>query len=251
MRTEMRIPEGSLARNPLGIISLFVFFIEAIATVSLGVAIKTEYIGHVIWFIILFPTLIVILFFVTLWTKRECLYSPMEFRDDGSFLGLIDKVNKIETRQNAASMDIVTTEMGEVQKTVDQMLSFGDLYGAVEIGRAYLKQDRFDESSRVFEYLKEHGDHKGKAYSRVLSNLAYSYIGLGRYEEATEELLLAKKLRGSQFHAWHSTALAYCYFKLKDEKSYAKWLDAGKAMPEYGRSASFFKSLYPEISKDI
>ena len=37
----------TLARNPLGIISLFVFFIEAIATVSLKIAVDTEYVGHV------------------------------------------------------------------------------------------------------------------------------------------------------------------------------------------------------------
>ena len=73
-------PGVTLARNPLGIISLFVFFIEAIATISLRIAVDTDYIGHIVWFIILFPTLIVLLFFITLWSKRESLYSPMEFR---------------------------------------------------------------------------------------------------------------------------------------------------------------------------
>lgn len=38
----------TLARNPLGIISLFVFFIETIATVSLKIVVETEYVGHVV-----------------------------------------------------------------------------------------------------------------------------------------------------------------------------------------------------------
>ena len=94
-----------LARNPLGIISLFVFFIEAIATVSLNIAIETEYAGNIVWFIILFPTLIVLLFFITLWTKRESLYSPMEFREDKSFLELFRKVDRLEVKQKIAEID--------------------------------------------------------------------------------------------------------------------------------------------------
>ena len=75
----------TLAKNPLGIISLFVFFIEAIATISLSIAIDTEYAGHIVWFIVLFPTLIVFLFFGTLWVKRESLYAPMDYSDPQAF----------------------------------------------------------------------------------------------------------------------------------------------------------------------
>src|SRR5262245_31553544 len=88
----------TLARNPLGIISLFVFFIEAIATVSLKIAISSDYVGHIVWFIILFPTLIVFLFFGTLWAKRECLYSPGEFRDDKAFVDLLFTVKRLEAK---------------------------------------------------------------------------------------------------------------------------------------------------------
>lgn len=65
-------------RNPLGIIALFVFFIEAISTVSLKFLLdaKSPYVGIILCFIIAFPSAIAILFFVTLWFRRESLYSP-------------------------------------------------------------------------------------------------------------------------------------------------------------------------------
>jgi len=59
-----------------------VFFIEAIATTSLKFVVNTGFVGHLVWFIILYPTFIAIAFFVILWTKREVLYSPADFRED-------------------------------------------------------------------------------------------------------------------------------------------------------------------------
>lgn len=247
----MKVTENALARSPLGIISLFVFFIEAIATVSLGIAVKTQYVSHVVWFIILFPTLIVFLFFITLWTKRECLYSPMEFRDDRSFLNLLNKVDRLEIKQRASEIDLATTELPEVYATLDRLIKLNDIYGAVQVGRAYLKQQRYEESVEIFSYLKNKANIKSEVYFKVLSNLAYSLIGKEKYLDAIKNLTEVEKLRGKDFRSWHSIAMAYSYFKLGDNTNFEKWIASSKARPEYRRNTALFKSLYPEISAMI
>jgi len=243
----------TLARNPLGIISLFVFFIEAIATVSLKIAVETAFVGHVVWFIILFPTLIVLLFFFTLWYKRESLYSPMEFRDDQSFLSLLTKVDRIEAKQEAAQLDPVTAELSEVFATIDRLLRLKDVRSAIDIGRAYLKQEQFDESTEVFSYLREKTSEKDEAYYKILANLGYSLIGKSSYPEAIECLKRVKEIRGGDdFRPWHSLALAYSYYKLGEEKLYEQWLEDARKRPEFKRlNLPFFRTLYPEISNDL
>lgn len=56
-------------KNPLGIIALFVFLIEAISTVSLKFLLDAQspFVGPIVVFIISFPSVVVILFFITLW----------------------------------------------------------------------------------------------------------------------------------------------------------------------------------------
>jgi len=240
----------TLAKNPLGIISLFVFFIEAIATVSLNIAIDTEYIGHIVWFIILFPTLIVILFFITLWIKRESLYSPMEFRDDDSFLGLLQKVDRLEAKQDAAELDPVTAELSDVFATINRLLALNDVRSAIEVGRAYLKQNQYEQSGKVFSYLQDKVNPKNEAYYKILANLSYSQIGIGKFVEAIENMLEVQKFQnGGAFRAWHALALAYSYFMLKETKEFKEWLGVAKTRSEYKRNIPFFQSVYPEIAK--
>ena len=246
----------TLAKNPLGIISLFVFFIEAIATVSLNIAIDSVYAGHIVWFIILFPTMIVFLFFGTLWIKRESLYAPMDYSDPKTFQSLLrpveQKVDQIAAKQEAADVDPVTTELEDVFVTLGKLIKLGDIRSAIELGRAYLKKNRFDESVEIFSHLKENVDNTNLAYYKILSNLGYSLIGQGEYEKAIHYLSDVEKTRnGAEFKAWHSLAIAYSYYKLGEKDIYKEWLENSKKMSTFGRNIDFFKSLYPEISSDL
>ena len=246
----------TLAKNPLGIISLFVFFIEAIATVSLKIAVQTEYVGHIVWFIILFPTMIVFLFFGTLWVKRESLYAPMDYSDPRAFQSLLrpmeQKVDQIAARQEAAEVDPVTAELEEVIVNLEKLIKLGDIRGAIELGRAYLKQDLYDESTKIFSHLKDSVDSKNIFYYKILANYGYSLIGQGEYEKAIQSLTDVEKTgNGNNFRVWHTLAIAYAYFKLDKKNLYKEWLDKSKKMPNYSRNIMFFKSLYPEISSDL
>ncbi len=70
--------------NPLTIIAIFAALAEINATVSIGLVDK-ELQEIFLWFVILFPTLLVILFFITLIFFTEVIYAPSDYKDDSGF----------------------------------------------------------------------------------------------------------------------------------------------------------------------
>lgn len=70
--------------NPLTIIAIFAALAEINATVSIGLVDK-ELQATFIWFVILFPTLLITLFFVTLNFNTKVIYAPSDYKDDDSF----------------------------------------------------------------------------------------------------------------------------------------------------------------------
>lgn len=75
----------ALVRNPLTVISIFAGLAEVSATVALP-QLSADIQGQFIWFVMLFPALLVFLFFVTLWTKHHVLYAPSDFADENNFM---------------------------------------------------------------------------------------------------------------------------------------------------------------------
>jgi len=240
-------------KNPLGIIALFVFFIEAISTISLKFMLQSNspFIGHLVWFIILYPSVIVMLFFVTLWWKRETFYGPGDFRDDSSFVNLFKKVERLEVRQEASQLD-PEADIDIYMKTIKKLVEQEDYYAAIQVGRSALKESRFENSYEVFKYLEKETPKSHDLYTRTIANLAYSLIGLKKYEESIKWLLEVWKSRGKQrFYAWHACALAYSYYNVGNDKDYKKWLKYAKGKKEYRSRLSEMAKLYPEIKHDL
>lgn len=67
--------------NPLTIIAIFAMLAEVNATIVVGLIDKDLH-SIFIWFIIGFPVLLVILFFITLNFNTKVMYSPSDFKDD-------------------------------------------------------------------------------------------------------------------------------------------------------------------------
>ncbi len=71
--------------NPLTIIAIFAALAEISATIAIKFimpALQPVF----IWFVIGFPTLLVLLFFLTLNFNPRVMYAPTDFRDEGNFL---------------------------------------------------------------------------------------------------------------------------------------------------------------------
>lgn len=70
--------------NPLTLIAVFAGIAEIAATVALPqleLAVQETF----VWFVMAFPTLLVLLFFATLNLNAKVLYAPGDYRDDSTF----------------------------------------------------------------------------------------------------------------------------------------------------------------------
>ena len=109
-----------LTKNPLGIIALFVSLIYGFACLVLSTSISNlktpEERLPLIWFIIMFP-LIILIGFIFLVTKHHGkLYSPSDYGDPESFLKTIEGAKKfepvqVETSKNTSKIPIITKDI--------------------------------------------------------------------------------------------------------------------------------------------
>ena len=74
-----------LVKNPLSVIAIFAGLAEVSATVALPqlpAPVQTVF----VWFVMLFPVLLVVLFFLVLWVKPQVFYAPSDYRDESNFM---------------------------------------------------------------------------------------------------------------------------------------------------------------------
>jgi hypothetical protein len=95
--------------NPLTLIALFASVAEIAGTVVLPF-ISDELQHLFVWFVMLFPVLLVILFFWTLQRNPTVLYAPSDFRDDASYLkvfsGLTVDLDSIDQKVETLSLKV-------------------------------------------------------------------------------------------------------------------------------------------------
>ncbi len=88
----------SYTRNPLGIIALFISLIYGFASLVLGFASSNLTSCErliLIWFLVIFPIIILLSFIFLVVFHHKKLYSPMDFREDKSFLELASSPAKV------------------------------------------------------------------------------------------------------------------------------------------------------------
>lgn len=245
--------------NPLSIIALFVSFIEAVATISLKIVAdfkNVETLQYIVIFIIAYPTLIAIIFFLLLWFKREALYAPGDYPDPHSFIDLLNKLDKkvarIELKQEVSQFDS-TWDSDDIYPTIDKLISIDEVTSAVRIGRLYLDRKKYDDGIQIFTYIMKKIPETHRKFYKVLANLAYCYIGKEQYEMALESLNRIKTLKyGYNYKIWHLLALAFANYKSGKMKEYKNIMQEIKAHKDYNDiDFKFFKDLYKDIASDL
>ncbi|WP_226571259.1 hypothetical protein [Mangrovibacter yixingensis] len=78
-------------KNPLTIIGIFAGIVEVSANLVLPFLDGTQQ-GTYIWFLMIFPSLLVLLFFVTLNFNHVALYAPSDYNDDRGFMQANNKI---------------------------------------------------------------------------------------------------------------------------------------------------------------
>lgn len=75
-------------KNPLTVIAIFAGLAEVSGTIVLPLlSLQTQ--QTFVWFLMIFPSSLVVLFFLTLLLKHHVLYAPTDFRSDDAFTGLL------------------------------------------------------------------------------------------------------------------------------------------------------------------
>ncbi|MGB7548968.1 MAG: hypothetical protein WBM14_14570 [Terracidiphilus sp.] len=111
-------------RNPLTIIAIFACLAEVAGTVAMA-AVNKELQGTFVWFVMGFPILLVLLFFLTLNFNPKVLYAPSDFRSDDGFLDMqrsgkiiASGFREIVTQLDVAKQEIVEEAVKQVGKSV-------------------------------------------------------------------------------------------------------------------------------------
>ena len=113
-------------KSPLTVVGIFAGTTEAVGSIALPFILPDNQ-EVFMWFLMIFPILLVLLFFIILWFKPEVWYAPKDFRDDQNWL----KANKIplsaliikETEPEESSGDLLSLpRMGDSKNAVIKTL---------------------------------------------------------------------------------------------------------------------------------
>lgn len=100
----------SLVKNPLGIIALFIALIYGFAALLLGVSasqLLPEERQPLIWFIVLFPMVVLGTFYILVTRHHGKLYAPKDYQNDDSFLRtLTDKQREDKLEEEISSVTL-------------------------------------------------------------------------------------------------------------------------------------------------
>lgn len=109
--------------NPLTIVGIFAALSEVAGTITIGL-ITPELQKTFIWFLIGFPSFLVSIFFITLFVKREALYSPSDYSDEANFMiNLVKSANKDKAIKDTKKE--VETIVDDIKKTLKTLISRG------------------------------------------------------------------------------------------------------------------------------
>lgn len=115
----------SLARNPLGIVALFIALIYGFATLLLGATAGTLEAAErqpLLWFVVLFPILVLVCFYLLVTRHHGKLYAPDDYRDDQSFLQTLTALQRDvrldeEIEAAEATTDVQQASLGASEGT--------------------------------------------------------------------------------------------------------------------------------------
>ena len=237
--------------NPLGIIAIFVFFIEAITAASLGFLKENpDLLKMIVVFIIAFPSFIAFMFFTILLFKREILFAPSDYKDEDNFMQIItQKFEKLETQQSfIQTVNHPPTKVDDVYLLVDKLLEQEEYKNIVRIGRAYLKLSENEKCYRLFKYVANKMPKSNNFYYTMIANCAYSKIKLLEFDKALDYLNEVESILGLKMEVWHLTAKTYVLYKLGREAMFNEYLKKTKNHSGYNDELNMSLKLYPDLS---
>jgi CheY-like chemotaxis protein len=150
-----------LSRNPLGIIALFIVLIYALASLVGGFSDKLTPAERlpVVWFLILFPVLVLIVFAWLVSRHHAKLYSPADYREDSAFIEA-----SIEQVRVAAAVSAATARRLSSDDEPDEESASQTLIAAGRVAQLITPSLLRAASARRVLWVDDH--HANNAYER-------------------------------------------------------------------------------------
>lgn len=108
-----------LAKNPLGIIALFIVLIYGFACLVAGASgqLQSGERAPIIWFMVLFPVLVLGVFSWLVSAHHKKLYAPSDFKNEDHFLEAVKpELNQLKFASPAANSSTITTAFTSTTK---------------------------------------------------------------------------------------------------------------------------------------
>lgn len=110
---------GNIIKNPLTIIAIFAGIVE-VGSNSVLPFLTDENQATYIWFLMLFPLVLVLIFFFILYNKHEVLYAPSDFNDEANFRDILNTTRKSTTSELSNKMNEDLKTLKEEYKKLEK-----------------------------------------------------------------------------------------------------------------------------------
>ncbi|HHF3086143.1 TPA: ArsR family transcriptional regulator [Vibrio diabolicus] len=105
--------------NPLTIIAIFAGLAETLATVAL-IQLPLEVQQTFVYFVMIFPVMIVLLFFLVLYFKNTALYAPSDFDNQNHYLEVNRLKERLDEKIDVIFKDMNTNGIHVTQQEIEQ-----------------------------------------------------------------------------------------------------------------------------------
>jgi hypothetical protein len=112
---------GNIIKNPLTIIAIFAGIVEVGSNTVLPF-LTHENQSTYIWFLMLFPFVLVLIFFFILYTRHHVLYAPSDFNDEKNFNELLYNTRKSTSKELDIKIKDEIQILNEQSKQLDKEL---------------------------------------------------------------------------------------------------------------------------------
>jgi hypothetical protein len=170
-----------LIKNPLTIIAIFAGIAEVSGTIVLPfVAVQNQQLF--IWFLILFPSILVIAFFTTLNFNNKVLYAPSDYKDEGNYL-LSNKYSVI-TQSEITVKEPVNIALETMSDRIDDIYSQISTINKTKHVTSVISNDiNIDDAKEMYTYRIISEIRKVDLFIKRMSELHYTFT---KYESRYE-----------------------------------------------------------------
>ncbi|MGF7049929.1 DNA-binding transcriptional regulator GbsR (MarR family) [Paenibacillus sp. DS2015] len=124
--------------NPLTIVAIFAGLAEVAGTVALGL-IAQDIQKVFIWFVMLFPIILVMAFFILLWFKPQSLYAPSDYKNEENFVSIMDKTKSVKEQIEEALQSVNNSKLELQQLTEGQTIDDNQKEKIIATNNEYLE----------------------------------------------------------------------------------------------------------------